>query len=77
MESYTYWHSGAYGSDEIDKAPCRITSAEVSADGMSARLKVEGLRELHVHELHLDGVRSRKGTPLLYPVGYYTLNRIP
>ena len=77
MERFTYLYSGAYGSDEIEKAGCQIESAEVAADGMSVRLKVKGLRELFVHELHLDGVRARSGEGLLYPVGYYTLNQMP
>lgn len=77
MERFTYLYSGAYGSEEIEKAPCAVTAAEVSADGMSVRLRVEGMRELFVHELHLDGVRARSGEGLLYPVGYYTLNRLP
>lgn len=77
MERFTYLYSGAYGSDEIEKAACVIESAEVAADGMSVRLKVGGMKELFVHELHLDGVRARSGEGLLYPVGYYTLNRLP
>jgi hypothetical protein len=77
MENFTYQYSGAYGSDEIEKAACGIESAVVSADGLSVRLKVKGLKELFVHELHLDGVRAKSGEALLYPVGYYTLNRLP
>jgi hypothetical protein len=30
-----------------------------------------------VHELHLPGVRSKTGEPLLHPAAYYTLNYIP
>jgi hypothetical protein len=30
-----------------------------------------------VHELHLDGVRSRDARPLLHDVAYYTLIRRP
>jgi hypothetical protein len=77
MERFTYLYSGAYGSEEIEKAGCVIEGAEVAADGMSVRLKVGGMKELFVHELHLDGVRAKSGEGLLYPVGYYTLNRLP
>lgn len=77
MESFTYLYSGAYGSEEIEKQRCEVTAAEVSEDGLRVRLRVKGLRELFVHELHLDGVRAKSGAGLLYPVGYYTLNRLP
>ncbi len=77
MESYTYHYSGAYGSDEIEKKRHKIESATVSADGLSVHLKVANLRELHVHELRAEGLRSKKNVPLLFPDAYYTLNRIP
>jgi len=77
MSSYTLLYSGAYGSDEILAAPNPVTSAVVAADGLSVRLKVGALRELHIHELHADGVKSEAGEPLDHADAYYTLNRIP
>lgn len=77
MESHTYLYSGAYGSDEIDKKAHPIQSATVADDGLRVRLQVGGLRELYVHALRAEGLRSRKGQPLRYPDAYYTLNRIP
>jgi hypothetical protein len=49
----------------------------VAPGGKSVRLFVDQLQEGHVHELHLDGVRSAAGKPLLHPVAYYTLNYVP
>ena len=77
MKSYTYLYSGAYGSEEIEAQPCPIVSATVSADRLSVALKVDGRRELYVHELRADGVKSATGTKLEHPDAYYTLNRIP
>ena len=77
MTSYTYLYSGAYGSDEIQAGPNAVVSAQVAADGLGVRLKVDGLREHHVHELHADGVRSAGGEPLDHADAYYTLNRLP
>lgn len=77
LKSYTYLYSSAYGSAEIDAEPLAITSAKVSADRRRVRLKVDGLRELYVHELRAEGVRSTAGAPLAHPDAYYTLNRIP
>lgn len=77
MKSYTYLYSSAYGSPEIETRPLTVTGATVSSDRRSVRLTVDGLRELHVHELRAEEVRSAGGTPLEYPDAYYTLNRIP
>lgn len=78
IETYTYIYQSSYGSPEVDHTKPTITGITVSSDGKSARLVVDGLQIGHVHELHADGVRSAmEKTPLLHPVGYYTLNYIP
>ena len=77
LSSYTYLYSGAYGSDEIEVLSNAVQSATVSDDGLSVRLKVDGLRPIYVHELHADGIQSARGAKLHYPQAYYTLNRIP
>jgi hypothetical protein len=76
MSSYTYIYHEGYGSPEVDRTAPVIEEARVSTDGQRVHLKVRGLRTYHVHELHLPGVRSRQGEPLLHPVAYYTLNEI-
>jgi glucose/arabinose dehydrogenase len=77
LRSYTHLYSGAYGSAEINGQTHRVTQATVGADRRHVRLQVEGLRELHVHELRAEGVRSAQGAALDHPDAYYTLNRIP
>ena len=77
MKSYTYLYHGTYGSDEIQNQTLTIREAKVSSDGKRVLLKVEGLRELFVHELEAKGIRSQSGESLLHPEAYYTLNRIP
>ncbi|MEM8670738.1 MAG: hypothetical protein AAGG48_24640 [Planctomycetota bacterium] len=77
MSSHTYLYQSAYGSDEIQQQSLTITEAIVSEDRMRVRLKVNGLRELFVHELTAHGVRGKNGEPLLHANAYYTLNRIP
>lgn len=77
MSSHTYTYHSTYGSDEILKQQPAVTAANVSRDGRRVRLKIDGLRELFVHELTAVGVRSQDGEPLLHPSAYYTLNRIP
>ncbi|MCA9069385.1 MAG: hypothetical protein KDA84_10700, partial [Planctomycetaceae bacterium] len=77
MNSYTYLYHATYGSEEIQNQNLTIRDAQVSEDGKRVRLKVDGLRELFVHELHIPALRNSDGEPLLHPSAYYTLNRIP
>jgi len=77
MKSYTYMYHSSYGSDEILSKGLTFENISVSEDGLKVRLKINGLRELYVHELQAEGVRSRTGQALLHPQAYYTLNRIP
>ena len=77
IETYTYVYRSGYGSPEVDKTIPTITNIVVADDNLSARLYIDGLQEGHVHELHLDGIRSAANLPLLHPVAYYTLNYIP
>ena len=77
LTSYTYTYHSGYGSPEIDGKALEILSATVSANARRVRLKVSGLREGYVHELHLRGVRAIDGRKLLHTAAYYTLNKIP
>ncbi|MCC7420359.1 MAG: hypothetical protein IT428_08770 [Planctomycetaceae bacterium] len=77
LDAYTYIFQASYGSPIVDESKPAITRIDVAADGKSARLFVEGLKRGHIHELHLDGVRSKGGLPVLHPAAYYTLNNIP
>jgi glucose/arabinose dehydrogenase len=74
---FTYVYRGDYGSPEVDDVIPQITKATVGSDRKSVRLVFDKLTKGHIHELHLDGVKSASGIPLLHPVGYYTLNEIP
>ena len=77
MQSYTYRYHPQYGSDEILRRQLTIQSATVDGERRRVRLRVDGLRELFVHELHVEGLQSDEGDMLLHPRAYYTLNRIP
>jgi arylsulfatase A-like enzyme/glucose/arabinose dehydrogenase len=77
LASHTYLYHSKYGSDEIERRDLVVQSAAVAPDGLSVRLVVEGLRELHVHELDAAGVRDRDGRGLLHPWAAYTLLKRP
>ncbi len=76
--TYTYIYQSKYGSPEVDQSTPQIRGLKVSDDGMSVHLTLDGLVQGHVHELHMNGLRSKEGDlPLLHPAAYYTLNEIP
>jgi glucose/arabinose dehydrogenase len=77
IETYTYIYQSSYGSPEVDKTTPKIKSATLSADRRTVHMVVDSLAEGHVHELHLPGVRSAKGQPLVHAAAYYTMNYIP
>jgi glucose/arabinose dehydrogenase len=77
LSSYTYLYHETYGSEEIETRQLPVRVANISADARHLRLRVDGLRDTFVHELHLPGIRSQSGEPLLHSAAYYTLNRIP
>jgi glucose/arabinose dehydrogenase len=77
ISTYAYIYQSSYGSPKVDETEPAVTQATVAADGRSVRVVLSALAEGHVHELHLPGLRSAGGKPLLHPVAYYTLNQIP
>ncbi|QDU96781.1 hypothetical protein [Lignipirellula cremea] len=77
LPTYTYIYQSSYGSPEVDATEAVIEKAVVASDNKSVRLYVQGMQPGHVHELHLDGVRSVEGLPLLHAEAYYTLNYLP
>jgi hypothetical protein len=77
LSTYAYIYQAQYGSPEVDQSTPKLLRAVVASDNRSVRLYLDGLKEGHVHELHLPGLRSAGGQPLLHRAAYYTLNYIP
>ncbi|HAY82873.1 MAG TPA: hypothetical protein DCY79_23945 [Planctomycetaceae bacterium] len=77
VKTYCYIYQASYGSPEVDHTQPTITKVVVAPDGMSLRVTLDKVVEGHVHEFHLNGVRSKAGVPLLHKEAYYTLNYIP
>jgi hypothetical protein len=77
LETYTYIYQSEYGSPEVDKTKPAIKSIAINADGMKARMVIDGLQIGHVHELHAPGVKNAKGANLLHDAAYYTLFYLP
>jgi hypothetical protein len=77
-KAWTYIYQSSYGSPEVDELTPKVTAAELSADGLTLRLKLDTLTKGHVHQLNLEGIKAKEsGDPVLHPKAYYTLNEIP
>lgn len=76
---FIYKYHPVYGSPTIHEQPLEIAGVLIGDDGKSVRLQVKNLRQYHIHELDLSGLRMAQDTSmgLLHPVAYYTLNNIP
>ena len=77
VQTYCYIYQASYGSPEVDHTQPAITKVVVAPDRMSLRVTLDQVVEGHVHEFHLNGLRSTEGLPLLHKEAYYTLNYIP
>lgn len=77
ISDFTYLYRHNYGSPVVDLEKRPIEKVEVAADGMSARLYIPGMRLGYVYEIKANGVKNKAGKPLVHPLAYYTLNRIP
>ena len=77
LQTYCYIFQSSYGSPEVDHTTPTVKEISVAEDGLSVRLKVDGLQRGHVHELHADALKSKAGMPLLHSSAYYTLHYIP
>jgi azurin len=77
VTSFIYKYHHIYGSPVINQVTHPVRAVTVSADGRSARVVLDSLREGYIYEIKMPGVRSTNGSPLLHDFGYYTLNQIP
>jgi len=78
VESFIYKYQPVYGSPPVNKEVLSIKGVKVSADGLKARIVVDGLREFYIHTIALNGLREKdKFHSLVHATAYYTLNSIP
>ncbi|MFK7843752.1 MAG: plastocyanin/azurin family copper-binding protein [Rhodothermales bacterium] len=77
LTSFAYKYHNTYGSPAVNVEELNVTSVSLSEDGLTASLKVDGLREGYIHEIRLGALKSQTETPLLHDFAFYTLNNIP
>ncbi|MEX1024719.1 MAG: ThuA domain-containing protein [Planctomycetota bacterium] len=74
--SWTYAYHAAYGAPEIERKE-HATTTHPLVEPSQLGLTLDELREGFVYELRAPDIRSVDGEPLVHPVAYYTLQRVP
>lgn len=83
VSQFNYRHQAEPGAEhDFDGAASKASALKVSAvsiaaDGLSARLKVSGLRPGFVTSVRAAGLRSASAQPLRHDTFCYTLNQLP
>ncbi|MEM7380218.1 MAG: sulfocyanin-like copper-binding protein, partial [Bacteroidota bacterium] len=77
LTTFNYKYHSTYGSPIVDQQKAIVEKAEVSEDGLSVKLTVQGMRLGFIHQLKVPDIKSQKGEKLLHDAAYYTLNEVP
>lgn len=78
LETHTYKYYSVYGSPPVNMETAKIKGVKLSDDGLRVRIVTDGLKKNYVHNLTLEGVRSKdRFYSLVHPTAYYTMHNIP
>lgn len=77
ITTYTHIYHAGYGSPEVDQTTPTVTSAVLSADGLSVHVHLDKITEDHIHDFDLSRIIAQDGGRLLHHKAYYTVNEIP
>src|SRR5690606_13797587 len=78
ISSFDYLYHEIYGSDAEDVKEANIKGIRLASDGKSVRLILDEMRAGYIYEVTDNGIREQAtGSPLLHPLGYYSLNAVP
>ena len=77
ITSFNYKYHYNYGSPIVGQQKGAVQKVEVSEDGRTVRLTIDGMRLGFIHQLKASNLKSNNGEKLLHDTGYYTLNEVP
>jgi hypothetical protein len=77
LRSYTFGYWAAYGSAELDSQEFAPESVSLSADGLSAFVKLSEMLENFVYDFNFAALRSSDGSAPLNQRAAYTVRRKP
>lgn len=72
VRSHGYRYHVAYGSPKVEERDEELGELVFGADGMRVRVPLGAIAAARVYTIHLAGVQSRAGRPLLGDKVYYT-----
>ncbi|MHC4994342.1 MAG: DUF7133 domain-containing protein [Planctomycetota bacterium] len=76
LKRYYYKYHQDYGSDQFDLQDVKAPAVEVSADGLSVRLKLDEVKAGYIYELSASGITDRNGNGVVNGFVCYTVNRL-
>ena len=76
FKRYYYKYHKSYGSPQMDVAPVKVESIEISQDAKTVTVELEELKAWHIHEVTIKGMKAQNGTALANSYLAYTLNRL-
>lgn len=77
VTSFNYKYHNTYGSPIVDQQKAIVHTVELAPDGLSAKLKIDGMRLGFIHQIKAATLKAQTGEKLLHDTGYYTLNEVP
>ncbi len=77
VTSFNYKYHNTYGSPIVDQQKAIVKTVELATDGLSAKLKIDGMRLGFIHQIKVATLKAQSGEKLLHDTGYYTLNEVP
>jgi azurin len=77
VTSFNYKYHNTYGSPIVDQQKAIVNTVALAVDGLSAKLKIDGMRLGFIHQIKVANLKAQTGEKLLHDTGYYTLNEVP
>jgi hypothetical protein len=76
FKHYYYEYHAAYGSNQFDVTPIKVTDVTLSPDKKTVSISLEQLKAGYIYELNLTGITAQNGTPLQNKLICYTVNQL-
>jgi hypothetical protein len=66
VTSFNYKYHNTYGSPIVDQQKAMVNTVELAADGLSAKLKIDGMRLGFIYQIKLATLKAQTGEKLLH-----------
>jgi hypothetical protein len=76
FKRYFFEYRQAYGSPRSDEMTVEVSKIEISKDAKIVNVYLSELQPWHIHEVNIQNLKTKNGTPLSNNYIAYTLNRL-